>query len=546
MRTLHTALPRAGLSLIMVAALAACGGDDDDGANTGTGNQTAARVEADQCTATANAALPPNTTVTAATYHPQGTTVGTTAVSVPFCRIVGVSRPTPDSNIGFEVWMPPMAGWNGKFQGVGSGSSAGSIAHAAMLVALRDGYAAMATDNGHITDTTRPNGAAEQTWALGHPEKMVDFAHRALHVSTVAGKAVTQSFYAKAPSKSYFVGCSQGGHHALMEASRYPGDYDGIVAGAPAWQWAHLMVAEIWNSIPALRDPTAITAPKMALLNQAVIRACDANDGVTDGVIDDPRQCNFDPAVLQCSGADAADCLTPTQVAAANWIYGGTRKSTGEQIFPPYTRGSELGWNSLYTGATPGGSGWDFFRYSAFQDPNFNNATFNFDTDTDRALNTLVAGEPLQSVYNATANLSDFRARGGKLIIYHGWADQQITPLSSIDYYNRVVAAQGQANTNSFLKMFMMPGIAHCSGGPGVANIGGSTGAARGPEPERNVVSALDRWVTEGRAPEVLVGTRLASGTPDRTRPLCAYPQVARYRGTGNINDAANFTCGNP
>jgi feruloyl esterase len=329
-----------------------------------------------------------------------------------------------------------------------------------------------------------------------------------------------------------------------MEASRYPEDYDGIVAGAPAWEWANLMVAELWNSTPALKDPTAITAPKMTLLNSAVITACDALDGVTDGVIDDPRMCTFDPSVLQCTGADSATCLTSVQVAAAKQIYGGAKYSNGTQIFPPFTRGSELGWTGLYTGATPGGSGWDFFRYSAFQTPTFNNSTFNFDSDTDRAMKTLVAGEPLSSVYNATANLTPFQNRGGKLIIYHGLADHQITPLSSLDYYQRVVSSVGQPVTDSFLKMFMMPGIGHCSGGPGVAKIGGSTGAAASADADHDVVRALDRWVTQGVAPASIVGTRLASSTTTaRTRPLCAYPKVAKYKGSGSIDDAANFSC---
>jgi feruloyl esterase len=523
---------------LLLAAITGCGGDEVKP------SLSSARIESEQCAALLKATLPTATTITAATYTDQETTIGTTKVTVPFCRVVGLATPTSDSTVGFEVWMPPLSTWNGKFQGVGSGSSAGSIATAAMLVALMDGYATMATDNGHVTDTTRPNGAAEQTWALGHPEKMIDFAYRGLHVATVAGKSVTQSFYSKAASKSYFVGCSQGGHHALMEASRYADDYDGIVAGAPAWQWANLMVAELWNSMPALKDPTAITAPKMTLLNNAVIAACDALDGVTDGVIDDPRKCTYDPAVLQCTGADSATCLTSVQVAAAKQIYGGAKYANGTTIFPPYTRGSELGWTSLYTGATPGGSGWDFFRYSAFQNPTFNNSTFNFDTDTDRALNTLVAGEPLSSVYNATANLTPFQTRGGKLIIYHGWADQQISPSSSLDYYQRVVSSVGQPVTDSFLKMFMMPGIGHCSGGPGVAKIGGSTGAAASADADHDVVRALDRWVTQGIAPASLIGTRLESAPiTARTRPLCAYPKVAKYKGSGSIDDAANFSC---
>ena len=365
-------------------------------------------------------------------------------------------------------------------------------------------------------------------------------------MSTVAAKELTQRYYDQAPSKSYFVGCSQGGHHALMEASRFPEDYDGIVAGAPAWQWANLMVAELWNSTPYLQNQTALTAAKMTLLNNTVIQACDALDGVVDGVIDDPRKCSFDPAVLQCTGADAANCLTPVQVAAANRLYSGARKTNGQQIFPPYTRGSELGWTGLYTGATPGGSGWDFFRYAVFQDPSFNNAAFNFDVDADRAFNTLVAGQTVASVYNATPDLAAFRARGGKLIMYHGWADQQITPLSSLDYYQRVTAAQGQAGTDNFLKLYMLPGISHCSGGPGVANIGGSTGAAAAADADHDVVRTLDRWVAQNVAPTTLIGTRIVNNVANRTRPLCPYPQVARYKGSGSIDDAASFSCVTP
>ena len=525
--------------------LAACGGSDHNNDNGTTAAVT--RVESERCAVLAQSAtLPESSTISSATYNAQAVTVGGANVTVPFCRVVAASRPTADSNIGFEVWMPPAGSWNGKFQGVGSGSSAGSIGTAAMLVALRDGYAVMATDNGHLTDASRPNGAAEQTWALGHPEKIIDFAYRAQHVSTVAAKELTQRYYDRAPSKSYFVGCSQGGHHALMEASRFPEDYDGIVAGAPAWQWANLMVAELWNSTPYLQNQTALTTAKMTLLNNSVIQACDALDGVADGVIDDPRKCSFDPAVLQCTGADAANCLTTVQVAAANRLYSGARKTNGQQIFPPYTRGSELGWTGLYTGATPGGSGWDFFRYAVFQDPSFNNAAFNFDVDADRAFNTLVAGQTVASVYNATPNLTAFRARGGKLIMYHGWADQQITPLSSLDYYQRVTAAQGQAGTDNFLKLYMLPGISHCSGGPGVANIGGSTGAAAAADADHDVVRTLDRWVAQNVAPTTLIGTRIVNNVANRTRPLCPYPQVARYKGSGSIDDAASFSCVTP
>ena len=211
--------------------------------------------DAQSCTALAGKTITPNTVIQSAEYLSDGGTVGTTKVGVPFCRVIGLATPTSDSHIGFEVWLPPVGQWNGKFQGEGSGGSAGAISTGAMLEALKAGYASMSTDNGHITDTTQKNGGSEQTWALGHPQKMLDFAFRAMHLSTIAGKAVTRGFYGRKPGQAYLVGCSQGGHHALMEASRYPADYDGIVAGAPAWHWASQMVNATWNSMAPLKLP---------------------------------------------------------------------------------------------------------------------------------------------------------------------------------------------------------------------------------------------------------------------------------------------------
>lgn len=528
-----------GAASVMAALLAACGGDDDGGP---VAPLPVAKTEQTVCADLTGTTYGDNTTVTAATYLADDTTIGGAAVKGPFCRVVAAAKPTSDSNIGFEVWLPTRANWNGKFQGVGSGSSAGAIGYGAMVQPLAAKYATMATDNGHVTDATRPNGAAEQTWALGHPEKVIDFAYRAQHVSTQRSKDILAAYYGKAQTKSYFVGCSQGGHHALMEASRFPEDYDGIVAGAPGWEWMNLMAAELWNSQPSLHDATAIVPAKLTLLNNAVIAACDANDRVTDGVINDPRTCTFDPAVLQCTGADAATCLTAAQVGAARQIYGGAKQSTGTVIFPPYTRGSEVGW-SLYAGATPGGSGFDFFRYTVFQDPTFNNATFNFDADFNRAKASTIAGQLVPTVFNAGSDLSSFKARGGKLLIYHGWADQQITPLSSVDYYNRVVAQQGVAGTDSFLRMFMVPGMNHCAGGPGPQLIGGNTGTPPVADADHDVVIALDRWSTQGVAPETLIASRVTNGAVTRTRPLCVYPKAAVYKGTGSTDDAASFVC---
>ena len=296
--------------------------------------------DAQSCTALAGKTIAPNTVIQSADYLSDGGTIGATRVAISLCRVVGVVTPTSDSHIGFEVWLPPVSQWNGKFQGEGSGGSAGAISTGAMLVALSAGYATMSTDNGHITDTTQKNGGSEQTWALGHPEKMLDFAFRAMHLSTIAGKAVTRAFYGRKPGQAYFVGCSQGGHHALMEASRYPADYDGIVAGAPANYWTHLLTTTIYN-LQALSEPgSAVSASKLPAIESAALAACDTLDGVKDGVIENPAQCRFDPSVLLCKGAETDACLTAPQIAAVRKIYAGAKTSKGEAILPGQDSGS--------------------------------------------------------------------------------------------------------------------------------------------------------------------------------------------------------------
>ncbi len=503
--------------------------------------------DAQSCSALAGKTIAANTVIQSADYLSDGGTVGTTKIVLPLCRVVGTVTPTSDSHIGFEVWLPPAGQWNGKFQGEGSGGSAGAISTGAMLEALKAGYATMSTDNGHITDTTQKNGGSEQTWALGHPEKMLDFAFRAMHLSTIAGKAVTRAFYGRSAGVAYFVGCSQGGHHALMEASRYPADYDGIVAGAPAWHWANQMVNATWNSMAPLKDPSALTVESTVILHNAVIAACDRLDGLEDGIISDPRRCHFDPASLLCKpGSLPGTCLTQAQIDAANRIYQGVHKSDGTALFQGFARGSELKWPQMWANKTPGGSSWDFWRYSVFQDPQFHNIDFDFDRDADRGLSTIRAGMRVADIYNVKPDLSAFRARGGKLIIYHGWADEQVTPFASLDFYAHMVAGQNQDGTDAFLRMFMLPGISHCSGGPGAGNIGGAT-PALSHDPEHDVVAALDAWVVKHRAPVQLIAAHLdQSKKVDRTRPLCPFPQEARYKGTGDSNDAGSFICAVP
>jgi feruloyl esterase len=330
-----------------------------------------------------------------------------------------------------------------------------------------------------------------------------------------------------------------------MEAQRYPDDYDGIVAGAPANYWIGLMTGELWAGLATTRTPGQdLPREKLPLLGAAVLEACDAVDGLEDGLIDDPRACDFDPGMLQCDGADGAGCLTAGQVAAARAIYAGpVRPSTGEQLFPGYPPGSEWfeapdgrgGWGRYWSGITrPGGSTADFMRYSVFEDPDRDLAQFDFDDDWVLA-NTRPLGagadDTLGSALNAVdPDLSAFKARGGKLISYHGWADALITGYYAVEYYESVMAEQGGLDaTTDFYRLFMAPGVAHCRGGPG---------------PDRfDAVTALERWVEDGVAPDRMVASKLVDGEVTRTRPLCPYPQVARYSGSGSIDDAESFAC---
>jgi feruloyl esterase len=274
--------------------------------------------------------------------------------------------------------------------------------------------------------------------------------------------------------------------------------------------------------------------------------ACDQLDGVKDGVISDPRRCTFDPATIQCRPGQTDQCLTPVQVDAAQRIYNGAHKSDGTRIFQGMARGSELNWPRIWAGPYPGGSSWDFWRYSVYQDRNFANTAFDFDTDTDKVLNAKLLDTTFSGAYNVTPDLDAFTRHGGKLILYHGWADQQISPFASVDFTNQVVARIGNAKAGNFYRMYMLPGIYHCSGGPGVGNIGDSSPAAQH-DPQHDLVEAIDVWVTQHKAPSVLIGTHLdANGKSDRTRPLCPYPQEAKYKGSSDINDARNFICRDP
>ena len=458
----------------------------------------------------------------------------------PFCRVIGAATPTVHSNIGFEVWMP-LSGWNGKLAGLGSGGSAGSIATGSLVVALARNYAAMATDNGHI--------GGQWTFAhvpAGDPERVTDFGWRAEHVSTVAAKAIVQAFYGRAAAHSYFVGCSQGGHHALMEAQRFPEDYDGIIAGDPANNWNHLMLGELWTGlVSGLRDPAnALPQAKLDVLMNALLLACDGNDGIVDGIVEDPRTCNFDPTVVRCAGGDAPDCLTDGQLEAIRQIYAGTSNpATRERIFPGFAHSSENALRQVLVGLPiPGGSSFSFFRDGIFADPAWNFRAFDFSVEPARTDNTMAGSETYGAALNANdPDLRPFAHRGGKLILYHGWSDPFITPYNTINYYESVVSLIGGhrprgaalQRTQDFARLFMVPGMWHCAGGPGPNTF--------------DMVTALEAWVEKRKAPRRVLGTKYVGDNPNNavvlTRPLCAYPRVAHYKGEGDPSDAASFIC---
>jgi feruloyl esterase len=434
-------------------------------------------------------------------------------IPVEACRVTGVVRPA----VQFEVWMPT-AGWNGKFQGVGGGGFAGVISYGAIATALGRGYATASTDTGHST----PGGS----WALGHPELVVDFAYRAIHEMTVKAKAVVAAYYGTAARLSYFVGCSTGGRQGLMEAQRFPADYDGIVAGAPANYWTHLTAGTLAPALVTLRDGAShLSSAKLATLNAAALAACDNTDGVRDGLIEHPPACRFDPGTLLCAGDESNACFTAPQVAAARALYAPTvNPRTKATIFPGMAPGSEMTWTALAGGPQPFGIPVDFYRYFVRANPDWDWKQFDLDKD-------VAAGdEKFGALLNAVdPNLAAFKARGGKLVMYHGWNDQLIQPGNSIDYYTSVSRALGAAETDDFLRLFMAPGMQHCAGGVGPNTF--------------DAVSALEAWVERGTKPAQLTASHATNGTVDRTRPLCPYPQVATYRGRGSIDEASSFYC---
>ena len=441
------------------------------------------------------------------------------------CRAAATLTPTADSEIKIEVWMP-LTGWNGKFHSAGGASGAnsaigGSINYQPMQAALRNGYATAGTDGGHT--------GATLSFAPGHPEKVIDFGYRAVHEMTVTAKSLIATFYGAGPRFSYWNACAAGGRQGWQEIQRYPADYDGLIVSDPANAWSKLQSWSLWVWQAAHETPASYIPPaKYPAMHKAALDACDALDDVTDGLIENPLACTFDPKVLQCTAGDNDSCLTPSQVDAARKIYSPAKNPrTGAEIFPGLMPGSELSWGSLAGPEVPYYAT-ETYKHLVFNDPNWSAAArpINFDTDVARA-------ETASAALNAdNANIKPFLDRGGKIIAYGGWTDPLISPLNEVNLYKRVASTVGQVQVDRSYRLFMVPGMNHCRGGEGTDTF--------------DMLPALEAWVEQGKAPDRIEASKVVQGRVQRTRPLCPFPQVARYSGRGSTDDAANFVCAAP
>jgi feruloyl esterase len=440
---------------------------------------------------------------------------GAQAALPEHCRVAAVLKPSSDSHIEIEVWLPTTT-WNGKFQAVGNGGWAGTLSRPAMSTALAAGYATASTDTGHKGGSTE--------FALGHPEKVTDFAYRAVHEMTVTAKALIAAFYEQPARLAYFNGCSTGGRQGMMEAQRFPEDYDGIVVGAPVYNQLQLSASQLIRQVEVIREPSKrLTPEKITLLAKSVVAACDAGDGVTDGIVSRPDRCTFNPKTIACKGGDAPDCLTAPQVETVTRAYAPVALKNGTVVYLGSSRGFEPG---LRMPDAPMDLHFGPFRHIGRQDPNWDPMTFDLDADLALLLKTNAS-----TIAATEADLSRFKARGGKILMYHGWADPGPAPANTIAYVASVEKKLG-GKQDDWLRLFLMPGVAHCGGGVG-------------PD-QADFIGTLDRWRETGKAPERIDASKVTNGAVTMTRPLCVHPQVAVYSGKGPTNEAASFSCRNP
>jgi len=516
-----------------------------------------------RCTALTQATLP-DTTITSARAVPAGPfkalfMLGEAQVPA-HCRVEGHISPGPGSDIRFEVWLP-LSDWNGRLYGAGNGGFAGAISYSPGLVeAIQRGGAGVSTDTGHAVVSLA--AAEDGSWAHGHPERIIDYGYRGVHLSAVIAKALVATFYGEPARRAYFASCSNGGRQALMEAQRYPEDYDGIIAGAPAYDFTGMAANFIWNAQAQRPAAAAIPTSKVPALQAAVLRACGVHDGQQDAILSNPQFCKFDPQVMLCTHEDSDSCLTAAQVVALQKIYAGPRTSTGQGIYPGFpASGAEAG--------TVAGTGWDGWifapvggetnqtKYSAALLAHFatklHTDVEHFDFDRDYP----VFKSELAPILDATnADLSRFAARGGRLILWHGWADPALPPQHTIDYFDAVRTTMGVTSADRMLRLFMVPGVQHCFGGPGANSFGQFTAPPRPADPNADLSAALERWVEEGVPPEDLVARHASSpllgaldwreADPHRTKLLCAYPRIAVPKGKDNSALASSYRCVTP
>jgi feruloyl esterase len=475
----------------------------------------------------------PNVTITKVTAGTPGSSLPAQAgamgniparqIKVPFCRIEAYSAPTSDSHIGIEVWLPTAENWNRKFLAAGNPGFIGSLSSAGLAGIMEQGYVAGGTDTGHVDQGFE--------WAIGHPEKWADWGYRAVHEMVVVTRTMAEKYYGKSIQYSYWNSCHNGGNQALNEAQRYPDDFDGIIAADPAFWISHLQPGSLYISWVALKDgvggPSYIPPAKITLLNKAAIAACDKNDGLEDGLIVDPTKCKFDPATIQCKGADAENCLTAAQVDTAKKIYAGAKFKDGTPIYSGFEPGSESNWNFMIE-KEPFSVNINYFKGMVFEDRNWDFKTFDVDRDTKSAIN-----KTAKYVDGNNPDLRPFKKSNGKLIIVSSWNSLALPPRQVAEYYKSVEKTMGGlAQTQDFARLFSIPGAGGCVVGQ-----------------DFKAFEAMQEWVEKGHAPDQITYTYregARGGKVSQTRPVCAYPKVSKYKGSGDINDAANFTCASP
>jgi len=459
-----------------------------------------------------------------------------------FCRVAATLKPTADSNIDIEVWLPSND-WNGRYIGLGNGGFAGSIDYVSLIAGIKRGYAVAHTDMG----TARADAGGGAISLAGHPEKIIDWGHRSTHLMTLIAKDLVGQYYSKSNYKSYFMGCSTGGGQGIHEAQRYPSDYDGILVGAPANNRVATHTSLMWSgAAPRVTPEAGLPFDKILLLHKSVVAACDPSDGVVDGIISRPELCDFNPNILQCVGGDDGACLSASQTDTVRRLYQGPiNKNTGESIFAGQAKGSELGWLVFTYPIPPSGQVlYDDLFYWVFG-PSFSWRNFDYGGDFVAAQNVLSS-----NVDATSPDLASFKNLGGKIILYQGLADQLIPPGQVVRYLDAVSKGTGQVS--DFMRLFNVPGMTHCAGGSAPNIFGQNLDISSIPgNPEVDILSALERWVESGVAPEKVLASQytdndLSKGNVVRTRPLCVYPKIARYTGHGDTNSAESFTCENP